>query len=137
MQFLCLAYYYDKKFEAMTKDALDALVARCQAHDQALHRGGRVAMVASLAAPGNSKSIRPRDGRPSITDGPYAEAKECLGSFFVIEAADLDEATAEASKHPAANLGETLGWGIEVRPIETCRAKQGRDAEPALAPTAR
>jgi hypothetical protein len=136
MQFLCLAYYDDEKFNAMSKDELDALVAKCHVHDQALRAGGRMTMVASLAAPGTSKSIRPKNGRPSVTDGPYAEAKECLGSFFIIEAKDLDEATAEASKHPAAHLGETLGWGIEVRPIDVCRAKEGRGAEPALAPSA-
>ena len=124
MQFLCLAYYDDKKFNELSKDELTALVARCKAHDEALQQGGRVTMIASLGAPGVSQSIRPRNGRPSITDGPYAEAKECLGSFFIIEAANLDEATAEASKHPAAHLGETLGWGIEVRPIEMCRAKE-------------
>lgn len=136
MQFLCLAYYDEKKFDALSKAELDALVAQCQAHDEALRAGGRMTMVASLAATVASRSIRPRNGRPSVTDGPYAEAKECLGSFFIIEASDLDEATAEASKHPAANMGEALGWGIEVRPIDVCRAKEGRDAEPALAPSA-
>lgn len=136
MQFLCLAYYDEKKFDALTRDELDALVAQCKVHDEELRQGGRMTMVASLAAPAASRSIRPKNGRPSITDGPYAEAKECLGSFFIIEAADLDEATAEASKHPAARMGETLGWGIEVRPIEVCRAHQRLDAEAALAPSA-
>ena len=103
MQFLCLAYYDEKKFDALTRDELDALVAQCKVHDEELRQGGRMTMVASLAAPAASRSIRPKNGRPSITDGPYAEAKECLGSFFIIEAADLDEATAEASKHPAAH----------------------------------
>jgi hypothetical protein len=121
MKFLCLAYYDEKKFDAMPKGELDAIVAQCKAHDDALRDGGRLSMIASLAAPATSKSVRPRNGRPSITDGPYAEAKECLGSFFIIEAADLDQATAEASKHPAAHLGEAIGWGIEVRPIEFFR----------------
>ncbi len=54
-------------------------------------------------------------------DGPYAETKEQLGSFFIIEAEDLDEAIQLASMHPAAQLNEHLGWGIELRPIEACR----------------
>ena len=52
---------------------------------------------------------------------PYAETKEQLGSYFLIEARDLDEAIQMASKHPAARLNDHLGWGVEVRPIETCR----------------
>jgi hypothetical protein len=118
MKFLCLAYYDEKKFEALPKDELDAIVRKCKPHDEALYQGGHMMLVASLAAPRVSKSVRPRNGKPFVTDGPYAETKEQLGSFFIIEASDLDEATAEASKHPAAHLGENLGWGIEVRPIE-------------------
>lgn len=52
-----------------------------------------------------------------MTDGPYAEAKEMVGGFFIIEAADKDEAVRVASLHPAATLGECVGWGIEVHPI--------------------
>ena len=52
-----------------------------------------------------------------MTDGPYAEAKEMVGGFFIIEAADKDEALRVASLHPAATLGEDVGWGIEVHTI--------------------
>ena len=58
-----------------------------------------------------------------VTDGPYAETKEQVGSYFQIEARDLNQAIEVASKHPAARLNEHLGWGIEIRPIEVCRAK--------------
>ena len=118
MKYLCLAYYDEKKFDALPKGDVDALVSQCPAHDKALHEGGHLMLVASLAAPRIAKSVRPKNGKPVITDGPYAETKEQLGSFFVIEANDLDEAVREASKHPAAHLGEHVGWGIEVRPIE-------------------
>jgi hypothetical protein len=53
-----------------------------------------------------------------VTDGPFVETKEQVGGFFIIEANDLDEAIRVASKHPAANLGETVGWAVEIRPIE-------------------
>jgi hypothetical protein len=52
-----------------------------------------------------------------VTDGPYAEARELVGGFFIIEAADRDEAVWVASLHPAATLGERVWWGIEVHPI--------------------
>lgn len=63
-----------------------------------------------------------------VTDGPYVETQEQLGSFFLIEGADMQEATKLASMHPAANLGEEMGWGIEIRPIEFCRAKTISDS---------
>jgi hypothetical protein len=65
-------------------------------------------------------SIRPRQGKVGVTDGPFAEAKELVGGFFMIEAEDMDAAVVIASKHPAAHLGEHIGWGIEVRPVGYC-----------------
>jgi hypothetical protein len=53
-----------------------------------------------------------------VTDGPFIETKEQVGSFFIVEADNIDEAVEIASKHPAALLGEQYGWGIEVRRIE-------------------
>ncbi|MES2243358.1 MAG: YciI family protein [Pseudomonadota bacterium] len=62
-------------------------------------------------------ALRPRNGKPAVTDGPYPEAKELVGGFFIIEGADKDEAVPAASIHLAATLGESEGWGIEVHPI--------------------
>ncbi len=118
MKYLCLAYYEEQKFNRLPKPEMQALVSECKSHDEELHNSGHLVMVASLAATQSSTSIRPRQGRPAITDGPYAETKEQLGAFFIIEAKDLNEAIRVASKHPAAHLGEHVGWGIEVRPIE-------------------
>ncbi|MCC7423697.1 MAG: hypothetical protein IT428_25805 [Planctomycetaceae bacterium] len=118
MKFLCLGYYDEKKFEAMPKDQVNALVAQCQPFDAKLRESGHMVLVASLGPSNASISIRPRHGQPQITDGPYAETKEQIGAFFLIEAADAAEAVRIASTHPAANLGEQVGWGIEVRPIE-------------------
>ncbi|HSW11681.1 MAG TPA: YciI family protein [Solimonas sp.] len=121
-RYLCLGYYDEAKFEAMDKAELQALVSQCPPLDAELRATGRLQMVASLAASRDSVSLRPRGGRTQVIDGPYAEAKEVLGSFFIIEAADIAEAIAIASKHPAAQLGETVGWAVEIRPIEYCRA---------------
>ena len=118
MKYLCLAYYDEKKFDALPKAEVDALVRECHAHDEALRGSGHLVLVASLAATRNATSVRPRGGKPMVTDGPYAETKEQIGAFFIIDAGDLGEATAVASQHPAAHLGEQAGWGIEVRPID-------------------
>ncbi|HEY9053068.1 MAG TPA: YciI family protein [Gammaproteobacteria bacterium] len=118
MKYLCLAYYDEIKFNALPKPELDALVAECKSHDEELHNTGQLMLVASLASSSSSASLRPKQGKPTITDGPFAETKEQLGAFFIIEARDLNDAIRVASKHPAASLGEQVGWGIEVRPIE-------------------
>ena len=118
MRYLCLAYYDERKFEALPKAEFDAIVSRCAARDEALRNTGKLVIVGSLGSPRSSSAIRPRKGHASITDGPYLETKEQIGAFFIVEAADLDEALAVASLHPAATLGEEIGWGIEVRPID-------------------
>ena len=122
MKYLCLAYYDEKKFDALPKPDVDALVSMCKAHDQELQESGHLVLVASLGPTRSSTSIRPRGGKPWMTDGPFAETKEQVGALFILEASDLNEAIRVASKHPAAHLGEQVGWGIEVRPIEMCRA---------------
>jgi hypothetical protein len=118
MKYLCLAYYDEKRFDALPKNEVDALVRNCRAHDEALHRSGRLIAVASLGPTRATKSVRPEQGKASVTDGPFAETKEQIGAFFIIEARDLNEATEIASLHPAARLGGNVGWGIEVRPID-------------------
>jgi hypothetical protein len=118
MKYLCLAYYDEKQFGALSESALQALVSQCPPHDDALRQSGHLLVQASLGATSASVSVRPRNGRPAVTDGPFTETKEQVGGFFIIEARDLNEAILVASKHPAALLGEHVGWGIEVRPIE-------------------
>jgi len=118
MKFLCLGYYDEKKFDALPKAEVDALVRECQTHDEALRKSGHLILVASLGPTRTTASVRPKNGKPTVTDGPFTETKEQVGAFFLIEAQDLNEATRVASHHPAAHLGEQVGWGIEVRPID-------------------
>jgi hypothetical protein len=118
MKFLCLGYYDEKKFEALSKAEVDAIVSQCQTHDEALRQSGNLLAVASLGPTRTTRTVRPRNGQVSVTDGPFVETKEQVGAFFIIEARDLDEAVRVASLHPAAHLGEHVGWGVEVRPIE-------------------
>lgn len=120
MKYLCLAYFDEKKFATLTRAEIAAIGRDCQPLDEELHRSGRVLEVGSLAATQDSVSLRPRAGKVTVTDGPYAETKEQLGSYFLIEARDLNEAIQVASKHPAARLNEHFGWGVEIRPVETC-----------------
>ena len=117
MKFLCLAYYDEAKYKALPKDQLQAIVKQCPAFDAELKSTGKMLFSASLREPNETICIRPKGGRPSYTDGPFTEAKEMIGGFFMIEAADAEEAKRIASHHPAAHLGEQIGWGVEVRPV--------------------
>ncbi|MCE9595594.1 MAG: YciI family protein [Planctomycetes bacterium] len=115
MKYLCLAYGDQSKMEKLTKAEFEALVARCKVHDAELKATGQVVLTESLEWA--VTTIRPKNGKPFVTDGPFVETKETVGGLFVIEARDLNDAIRVASLHPAAHLGDGFGWGIEVRPI--------------------
>jgi hypothetical protein len=118
MKFLCLGYYDERKFEALYKAELDAIVSQCPPYDAALRKSGHLVVTASLESPRAGKALRPRKGKVSVIGGPYTETTEQVGAFFIIEARDLDEAVRVASNHPAAHLSEQVGWGVEVRAID-------------------
>jgi hypothetical protein len=122
MQFLVFGYYELDKFEKLSPDAMAKVVEKCQAHDEALKATGKVSMIGSLTMPGDWRSVRPQaSGKPVVTDGPFSEAKELVGSFFFVEAADIDEAVRIASLHPAGQMGAEMGWGLDVRGIDSCQ----------------
>ena len=118
MKYLCLAYGDQKKMESLTKSEFEALVAQCRVHDEELRKSGHFVQGESLEW--GVTSLRPRNGKVIVTDGPFVETRETVGGMIVIEARDLNEAIRVASLHPAAHLGEQLGWAIEVREIGTC-----------------
>jgi hypothetical protein len=117
LKYLCLAYYDPEKFAAMPPAEVQALVSQCPPRDAELRKSGKLLVSASLQGPDAAFALRPRGGKPQLTDGPYTESKELVGGFFIIEASDRQEAVRIASIHPAANLGEQVGWGVEIHPI--------------------
>jgi hypothetical protein len=118
MKYLCLAYYNEEAFEALTSEELEAIEGRAHAQDGALRDSGHLVAHGSLQSTQSSTCLRPKRGKVAITDGPFVETKEQVGGFFLIEATDLNEAIRVASQHPAAIMGENVGWGIEVRPVD-------------------
>lgn len=118
MKYLGLAYFTPERFAAMAPDEVEALVSRCPALDEKMRATGKVLVSASLGDLDSWSTLRPRDGKTHVTDGPYVESKEVVGGLFIIEADSHDEALRISSMHPAAILGEEGGWAVELIPLE-------------------
>lgn len=112
MRYVCLVYGEERDLHALSKEGLAKLDARSLAHDRSLADSGHVVIAQALQSVRTSKTVRRRGGKAAVTDGPFAETKEQLLGFLMIEALDLDEALAIAADVPLAELGS-----IEVRAI--------------------
>jgi hypothetical protein len=116
MKYVCLVYLVEKDMNAMTERESDACVDESLAYDDALRKTGHLIAAHALQPVEAATTIRVRNGKVSATDGPFAETKEQLGGFMLIEARDLNEAMQLATKIPMARHGS-----IEVRPIRQIR----------------
>ncbi|REE94618.1 hypothetical protein A8990_101414 [Paenibacillus taihuensis] len=117
MKFLCLGYLNSEKMDARPKDEIEAIMQECPPHLEKFYGSGQVILDAGLSA--ETKCLRLARGNLKVMDGPFIESKEMIGSAFLIEAQDMEEAIRIASLHPAVQIGagEQFGWGIEIRPI--------------------
>jgi len=117
MKYLCLVYA-DEEIVHSIPDR------ECVAYDEGLRTGGHCVASEALEPVATAKTVRIRDGRVTVTDGPFAETKEQLTGFYLIEAEDVDGAVELAARIPPARVGS-----IEVRPVrpirETVRAGSG------------
>ncbi|WEX89719.1 YciI family protein [Sinorhizobium garamanticum] len=112
MKYLCLVWCEEGKFEALSNEEGKQLDRDSLSYDQELVRSGHMIAAEALQSPGNSVVVRVRHAETSVTDGPFAEAKEQIGGFILIEARDLNDAIRVAAGIPLAKLGS-----IEVRPV--------------------
>ena len=112
MKYVCLVYGEEKDLYALTPERSAKLDADSLAYDRSLDRQGKLVIAQALQSVKTSKSVRRRQGKRLVTDGPFAETKEQLLGFVMIEAGDLDEALEIAADIPLAELGT-----IEVRAI--------------------
>jgi hypothetical protein len=113
MRYICLVYLVEKEMDAMTKKEADACTEESLAYDEVLRKAGHLIVAHALQPVDAATTIRVRSGKLSTTDGPFAETKEQLGGFMLIEARDLNEALQVAARIPMARRGT-----IEVRPIK-------------------
>jgi hypothetical protein len=114
MKYLCLIYDDEKKMAGMTKSEGDAFMGEYGAYTQSIKGSGHYLGGEALQPVHTATTIRSRNGKVSTTDGPFAETKEQLGGFDLVEAKDLNDAIQVASRIPSVKTGS-----IEVRPIMT------------------
>src|SRR3954470_5882120 len=131
MKFMVLIYIDPKLLGELPAQEYDATMRDCLTHADELRQEGYLLDSQQLEDPSTAKSIRVRHGRQTTIDGPYAEAKEVLGGFNLIEAENMDEAVRIASEFPWAETG-----CIEVRPsrdIGAVAQRVGAKRAPATA----
>lgn len=112
MKYLLLIYNDQSMLDALPEGEFEAQLRECYAHADGLVESGHLLGSQRLEPPASASTVRIRNGQMAVTDGPFAETKEHLGGFNIIEAKDLNEAIRLASEFPWARTGS-----IEVRPI--------------------
>jgi hypothetical protein len=112
MKYLCLGYTDEKKWERISESDRNAFLDSCFAYDDILRANGHFVAGEALQSSKTATTVRPQDGKPSVTDGPFVETKEQLGGVLILEAKNLDEAIQLISNHPGIAAA-----GFEIRPI--------------------
>lgn len=111
MKYICLGYIEPNKFETMSESEQKAMMDECFTYDDELRKNGHFAGGEALQGPATATTLRWKNGKVSVTDGPYAETKEQLGGILILEARDLNHAIQLISKHPGVKAGP-----FEIRP---------------------
>jgi hypothetical protein len=112
MKYLCLIYDDEKTLGAMPKGESDAFMGEYFAFTEGIRESGHYVAGEALQPVQTATTVRIRNGRMSATDGPFAETREQLGGFYLIEARDLNDAIQVAARIPSARTGS-----VEVRPV--------------------
>lgn len=109
MKYLCLVYSAEDQLHSLPDSPEDS---ECQAYAESVAESGRMLAAEALQPVSSATTVRMRAGKVSITDGPFAETKEQLAGFYLLDANNLDEALEIAAGIPAARVGS-----VEVRPV--------------------
>ena len=112
MKYICLGYIEPAKLAGMTEDERLAMFDECFEYDDHLRANGHFGAGEALQPPGTALTLYWKNGKVATTDGPYAETKEQLGGFFVLEARDMNHAIQLMSQHPGLKYGSLF----EIRP---------------------
>jgi len=111
MKYICLGYIDLKEFETLPESEREAMIDACFDYDDVLRQNAHFAGGEALQPPNSAVTLRWKDGKATVTDGPYAETKEQLGGILILEARDLNHAIDLMAKHPGVKMGP-----FEIRP---------------------
>ncbi len=115
MKYACLFYGDERGWDRLSETQQQRIIAEVRQHSERIRSSGQYLSAARLHPTSMATSVRVCDGKRLVTDGPFAETKEQLGGFLLIEAKDLDEAIDIAAAHPAARSGSCT---VEIRPVK-------------------
>jgi len=121
MKYLCLCYHDEQVIDGLSQAEWAEMMDETMSYLDTLKESGQLIDARPLQSVRNSTSVRVRNDRVTTTDGPFAETKEQLGGYFMVEARDLNEAIQIAAKWPGARNGT-----VEVRPVDEGLKKEGR-----------
>jgi hypothetical protein len=113
VRYLCLIYDDESKWGTMPKEQAEAMMGEYFAFTEGIKQSGHYVGGEALQPTQTATTVRVRGGKISTTDGPFAETKEHLGGYYLINAKDLNDAIAVAAKIPSSRIGS-----IEIRPIQ-------------------
>jgi hypothetical protein len=111
MKYICLGFYEPDKFEALSETERNAMFDECFDYDDVLRKNGHFAGGEALQSASTATTLRWKNGKVAVTDGPYVETKEQLGGILLLEARDLNHAIQLISQHPGVKNGP-----FEIRP---------------------
>jgi hypothetical protein len=126
MRYLCLIYENEKAWETVPPAESEAIMNEYFQFTDDIREKGKYVVGEALQPTASSTTVRVRHGKVSTTDGPFAETKEQLGGFYLIEATDLNDAIQVASRIPSARFGS-----IEIRPVVDFSAEQAKRQQAA------
>jgi hypothetical protein len=112
MKYMLLIYGNDQIWSSFSKEDFERIVRETDAHNASLFASGELLGAYGVADQVQAKTVRLRDGAPAVTDGPYLEAKEYIGSFYIVDCESLDRAIEIAAAMPSAEFTE-----VEIRPL--------------------
>ena len=112
MKYLCLIYEEEKLWQKMPKPEAEKIFGEYFAFGDSIRKSGHYVGGNALQPTSAATTVRVRGGKVSTTDGPFAETKEQLGGYYLLEAKDLNDAIQVAARIPGARMG-----GVEVRPV--------------------
>ena len=112
MKYMLLIYGNEENWASLPPGEMAEIIRQTDALNQELYESGELVGAYGVADQLNTRMVRVSDGVPAVTDGPYAEAKEYLGSFTILDCESLERALEIAARNPAARY-----WGVEVRPL--------------------